>query len=86
MIGARDMGGHVVAICDKGDRDMLRVAEVTFPFAGEFEGVFARLLCMVPEDPFALHLCHAMSRPALGFIDVKQFEVNNRQVGVGRIE
>ncbi|HZQ09139.1 MAG TPA: SIS domain-containing protein, partial [Anaerolineae bacterium] len=81
IIGAKDMGGHVVAICDQHDTDTQRLADLTFPIVGELSEEFSPLTYVVPGELFAPYLCAALNKAAFEFISPQQYKVNMRQVG-----
>jgi glucosamine--fructose-6-phosphate aminotransferase (isomerizing) len=80
MIGARDMGAHVVAICDSHDGETMALADVVFPIEGPLAEEFSPLTYLIPGELLAIGLCHAGGRPAFSFMSPWQHEVNMRQI------
>ncbi len=80
MIGARDMGSRVAAICDQNDKETMDLAEVSFPIIGELPEEFSPLTYCVPGELFAVGLCRAQGKQAFAFINNTQYEVNMRQI------
>jgi glucosamine 6-phosphate synthetase-like amidotransferase/phosphosugar isomerase protein len=86
IVGAKDMGARVAVICDEGDHETQRLADVSFPIVGALKEEFSPLTYCVPGELFAAHLCRAMNKPAFSFISIEQFNVNKRQVSHSQIE
>ena len=84
MIGARDMGAQVIAICDSQDAATMALADVVFPIEGQLAEEFSPLTYLIPGELPASGLCPAGGRPALSFmssfISPRQHEVNMRHI------
>ncbi len=79
--GARDMGAHTVAVCDRGDSTTASAANLALPIHGELPEAFSPLVYCVPLELLAVYLCQAMGKHAFAFISPTQFDVNMRQIG-----
>ena len=80
MIGAKDMGAMVIAVCDQEDRETQSLADLTFTVIGCLEEEFSPLTYCIPGELFAVALSSAMNKPAFAFISPKQYHVNMRQI------
>ena len=85
MEGAAEMGARTVAICDRNDTATAALAEVHFDIAGELSEEYSPLIYCVPLELLAVGLCRALERPAFGFINQTQFDVNMRQIASSQI-
>jgi glucosamine--fructose-6-phosphate aminotransferase (isomerizing) len=80
MIGARDVGARVVAICDSHDSETMALADVVLPIEGQIAEEFSPLTYLVPGELLAIGLCQVRSRPAFSFVSPRQYQVNMRQI------
>jgi glucosamine--fructose-6-phosphate aminotransferase (isomerizing) len=80
MLGARDVGARVVAICDSQDAETTALADVVFPIEGRLAEEFSPLTYLIPGELLAIGLCQARAAPAFSFINQRQHEVNMRQI------
>ncbi len=80
MLGAKDMGARIVAVCDQNDVETQRLADVAFPITGELPEEFSPLTYCVPGELFAVNLSRALGKKAFAFITPLQYEVNMRQI------
>jgi glutamine---fructose-6-phosphate transaminase (isomerizing) len=80
MMGAKEMGATVVAICDPEDAETQALADTTFPIMGRMAEEFSPLTYCIPGELFAVALSQALNKPAFSFISPRQYEVNMHQI------
>lgn len=80
IVGAKEMGAMVVAICDINDQETVSLAHETFPIISKVSEEFSPLVYMIPGQLFAMELCRILNKPAFAFINNKQYELNKRLI------
>ncbi len=85
MMGAKDMGADVVAICDQDDAETLALADLSFPVLGELPEEFSPLTYCIPGELFATYVSAALGKPASRWFNWKQHEVNIRQISQSQL-